>query len=583
MVYKGVVINMKISKTKDLIQAATSRKKADLVIENCNVINVFSQEIIYGKLAISDGIFVGIGDYEGEEVIDGKGKYIVPGLIDSHVHIESSMSSPYQFARAVLPRGTTTVISDCHEIANVKGLEGIKYMIESSENLPLDVYIMLPSCVPATIFETSGAVLEAEDLEELMQNERVLGLGELMNYQGVVFTDEGIMKKLQLTDKYHKIVDGHGPIIKEKELNAYALSGVKTDHECMNHKEVLDRLRNGIYIAIREGSAAKNLLDLVGAVNQFNERRFTFCTDDRHPTDILHEGHIDNNIRLAIRAGVSPITAIRMATLNSAECYGLKNLGAIAPGYIADFIIVDNLTDFNVLKTFKKGKQIKEDWYKSIKEDKKLLEVVSNSVNIKDFTEDDLKIKITASSAKVIKIMDHSLFTESVIRDVKVDDDGYYTYDETVDVLPIYVFERHNSTGNIGKGLIEGYGLKNGAIASTIAHDSHNLVVIGNNDMNVKIAVQKIRDIGGGLVIVKDGEVRGCLPLDIGGIMSSKDLETVSKGHEKLNKIAMEELGINDNVNAFMTLAFMALPVIPKLKITDKGLFDVTKFELTNL
>ncbi|MBU3188867.1 adenine deaminase [Clostridium bowmanii] len=572
-----------MSKTKDLIQAATSRKKADLVIENCNVINVFSQEIIYGKLAISDGIFVGIGDYEGEEVIDGKGKYIVPGLIDSHVHIESSMSSPYQFARAVLPRGTTTVISDCHEIANVKGLEGIKYMIESSENLPLDVYIMLPSCVPATIFETSGAVLEAEDLEELMQNERVLGLGELMNYQGVVFTDEGIMKKLQLTDKYHKIVDGHGPIIKEKELNAYALSGVKTDHECMNHKEVLDRLRNGIYIAIREGSAAKNLLDLVGAVNQFNERRFTFCTDDRHPTDILHEGHIDNNIRLAIRAGVSPITAIRMATLNSAECYGLKNLGAIAPGYIADFIIVDNLTDFNVLKTFKKGKQIKEDWYKSIKEDKKLLEVVSNSVNIKDFTEDDLKIKITASSAKVIKIMDHSLFTESVIRDVKVDDDGYYTYDETVDVLPIYVFERHNSTGNIGKGLIEGYGLKNGAIASTIAHDSHNLVVIGNNDMNVKIAVQKIRDIGGGLVIVKDGEVRGCLPLDIGGIMSSKDLETVSKGHEKLNKIAMEELGINDNVNAFMTLAFMALPVIPKLKITDKGLFDVTKFELTNL
>lgn len=574
---------MKISKTKDLIQAATSRKKADLVIENCNVINVFSQEIIYGKLAISDGIFIGIGDYEGEEVIDGNGKYIVPGLIDSHVHIESSMSSPYQFARAVLPRGTTTVISDCHEIANVKGLEGIKYMIESSENLPLDVYIMLPSCVPATIFETSGAVLEAEDLEELMQNERVLGLGELMNYQGVVFTDEGIMKKLQLTDKYHKIVDGHGPIIKEKELNAYALSGVKTDHECMNHKEVLDRLRNGIYIAIREGSAAKNLLDLVGAVNQFNERRFTFCTDDRHPTDILHEGHIDNNIRLAIRAGVSPITAIRMATLNSAECYGLKNLGAIAPGYIADFLIVDNLTDFNVLKTFKKGKQIKEDWYKSIKEDKKLLEIVSNSINIKDFTEDDLKIKITSNSAKVIKIMDHSLFTESVTRDVKVDENGYYKYDETVDILPIYVFERHNGTGNIGKGLIEGYGLKNGAIASTIAHDSHNLVVIGNNAMNVKIAAQKIREIGGGLVIVKDGKVLGCLPLDIGGIMSSKDLETVSKGHEELNKIAMEELGINETVNAFMTLAFMALPVIPKLKITDKGLFDVTKFELISL
>ena len=575
---------MNSSRTKNLIQVATSRKKADLVIENCNVINVFSQEIIYGNLAISDGIFIGIGDYEGIEVIDGEGKYIVPGLIDSHVHIESSMGSPYQFARAVIPRGTTTVISDCHEIANVKGLEGIKYMIESSKNLPLDVYIMLPSCVPATIFETSGAILEAEDLEELMQHERVLGLGELMNYQGVVFTDEGIIKKLELTDKYDKIVDGHGPIIKEKELNAYSLAGVKTDHECMNHKEVLDRLRNGIYVAIREGSAAKNLLDLIGAVNPFNERRFTFCTDDRHPKDILLDGHIDNNIRIAIKGGVDPITAIRMATLNSAECYGLKNLGAVAPGYIADFIIVDNLIDFNVLKTFKKGKQILDDWYKHIEEDKKLLEMVSNSVNIKDFTQEDLKIKISPSnSAKVIKIMDHSLFTENVTREVNVDEFGYYSYNEAVDILPIYVFERHNGTGNIGKGLIEGYGLKNGAIASTIAHDSHNLIVIGSNPLNVKIAVEKIIEIGGGLVIVKDGEVKGCLPLDIGGIMSSKDLETVSKGHEKLNKIAMEELEINENVNAFMTLAFMALPVIPKLKITDRGLFDVIKFQHTSL
>jgi len=425
--------------------------------------------------------------------------------------------------------------------------------------------------------------LEAEDLEELMQHERVLGLGELMNYQGVVFTDEGILEKLELTDKYNKVVDGHGPIIKEKELNAYSLAGVKTDHECTNHKEVLDRLRNGIYIAVREGSAAKNLLDLVGSVNSFNERRFTFCTDDRHPKDILYEGHIDNNIRLAIRGGVSAITAIRMATLNSAECYGLKNLGAIAPGFIADFIMVDNLTDFNVLKTFKKGIQIMDDWYKCINEDKNLLEMVSNSINIKDFREDDLKIKLSSSFAKVIKIMGHSLFTENVTGDVSIDENGFYIYDKAVDILPIYVFERHKGTGNIGKALIEGYGLKNGAIASTIAHDSHNLIVIGDNPLNVKIAVKKIIDIGGGLVIVKNGEVKGCLPLDIGGIMSSKDLETVSKGHEELNKIAIEELGINEGVNAFMTLAFMALPVIPELKITDKGLFDVIKFQHTNL
>lgn len=574
---------MKLSKTKNLIDVATGRKKADLVIENCNVINVFSQEIINGKLAISDGIFIGIGDYEGIEVIDGEGKYIVPGLIDSHVHIESSMGTPYQFAKAVLPRGTTTVISDCHEIANVKGIEGIKYMLDSSKSLPLDVYFMLPSCVPATPFETSGARLEAEDLEELMKHERVLGLGELMNYPGVVFTESGIMRKLELTDKYHKIVDGHGPVIKEKELNAYSLAGVKTDHECTNHKEVLDRLRNGIYIAIREGSAAKNLLNLVGTVNPFNERRCTFCTDDRHPKDILCEGHIDNNIRLAIRGGVNPITAIRMATLNSAECYGIKNLGAIAPGYIADFIIVDNLTDFNILKTFKKGKQIMNDWYKYIKEDKDLLKTVSNSVKIKDFTEDDLKIRLNSKRAKVIKLVEHSLVTENVSRKVKVDQNGYLKYTKSTDILPVYVFERHKGTGNIGKALVEGYGLKNGAIASTIAHDSHNLIVIGDNPANVKLAVDKIIEIGGGLVIVKNGEVKGYLPLDIGGIMSSQDLEVVSKIHEELNKIAVEELGVNKNINAFMTLAFMALPVIPKLKITDQGLFDVIKFELTSL
>lgn len=570
---------MKHSENKDLIEIATGREKADLVIENCKIVNVFTQEIISGKLAISGGVFIGIGDYEGIEVIDAKGKYIVPGLIDSHVHIESSMGSPYQFARAVLPRGTTTVISDCHEIANVKGLKGIKYMIESSENLPLDVYIMLPSCVPATKFETSGAILEAEDLEDMMKHKRVLGLGELMNYQGVVFTDEGILKKLKLTDNYNKIVDGHGPIIKEKELNAYSLVGVRTDHECSNHKEVLDRIRNGIYVAIREGSAAKNLLDLVGAVNPFNERRFTFCTDDRHPKDILTAGHIDNNVRIAIKAGVDPISAIRMATLNTAECYGLRKLGAIAPGYKADFIFVDNLSDFNVLKTFKEGSEVKSDWCKDIIEDKDLLETVTNSVNIKEFSKSDLRIKIESNEAKVIKIKDHNLFTDNVTRKVKVDEDGFYIYDSDVDILPIYVFERHNGTGNIGKGLIEGYGLKNGAIASTIAHDSHNLIVIGSSIDDVNIAVEKIREIGGGLVIVKNGEVKGCLPLDIAGIMSSKDLEVVAKGHEALNEIAINDLEISSNVNAFMTLAFMALPVIPELKITDQGLFDVVKFE----
>lgn len=570
---------MNSSQNRNLIDIAAGRKKADLVIENCNVINVFSQEVIYGNLAISDGVFIGMGDYEGEEVIDGAGKYIVPGLIDSHVHIESSLSSPYQFARAVLPRGTTTIIADCHEIANVKGIDGIKYMMESSKNLPLDVYMMLPSCVPATVFETSGYILEAEDLEELMQHERVLGLGELMNYPGVIYADEGILKKLEVTDKYHKIIDGHGPSIQGKELNAYSLVGIRTDHECSDQKEAIDRLRNGIYIHVREGSVTKNLIDLIGVVDSFNERRFTFCTDDRHPKDILKEGHIDNNIRLAIKEGMNPITAIRMATLNSAECYGLKKLGAIAPGYIADFLMVDNLTDFNVLKTYKKGKHIRDDWYKSIKEDKKLLETVSSSVNIKEFSKDDLKIKLKSNTAKVIKLLEHSVVTENVTRNVNIDELGYYIYDEAVDILPVYVFERHHGTGNIGKGLIEGYGLKNGAIASTIAHDSHNLIVIGDSPDNVKIAVDKIIEIGGGMVIVVDGEVKGYLSLDIAGIMSSEDLENVIESHEKLNQIAMDQLSISEKNNAFMILAFMALPVIPELKITDKGLFDVMKFQ----
>ncbi|MCT4661348.1 MAG: adenine deaminase [Tissierellales bacterium] len=570
---------MNKANNKKLIDVAMGRQIADLVIKNCKVVNVFTDEILEGNLAVSEGHFVGMGDYEGKKTIDAKGKFIVPGLIDSHVHIESSMGSPYQFARAVLPRGTTTIISDCHEIANVKGVDGIKYMIDSSENLPLEVYVMLPSCVPATKFETSGAKLEAEDLEELMANPRVLGLGELMNYQGVVFEDEGILNKLQLTERHHKIVDGHGPVIKENELNAYSLVGVRTDHECSNHREVLDRVRNGIYVAVREGSAAKNLLDLIGAITPQSERRFTFCTDDRHSKDILTEGHIDNNIRIAIKAGMPPITAIRMATLNTAECYGIRQLGAIAPGYQADFIMVDNLNDFNVLSTFKKGEHIDESWIENIDEDTTLLDTVSNSINIKEFKKEDLKIKVSGEKARVIKIKPRDLVTESVERDVDIDNQRNFIYDKETDILPIYVFERHHGTGNIGKGLIEGYGLKNGAIASTIGHDSHNLIVIGDSDEDVMLAIEEIKKIGGGLVVVKAGEVKGHLKLDIAGLMSSEPLESVSEKSEWLASFARENLHINEGVNAFMTLAFMALPVIPELKMTDRGLFDVINWK----
>lgn len=570
---------MEKQKLKKLIEVAAGRLKADLVIKNCKVVNVFSNEILAGNLAISEGTIIGMGDYEGTEEIDALGHYILPGLIDSHVHIESSMGSPLQFARAVLPRGTTTVIADCHEIANVKGLAGIEYMLKASENIPLDVYMMLPSCVPATPFETSGATLEAKDLEQLIDHERVLGLGELMNYEAVVVGDDQIVDKIALTQSKDKLMDGHGPIIKEKHLNAYSLVGVKTDHECVNTQEAMERLRNGMYVAVREGSAAKNLLDLMGAVSPVTERRFTFCTDDRHPRDILTEGHIDNNIRLAIQSGMDVFSAIRMATLNTAECYGLKNLGALAPGYRADFIWVDNLQDFNVIKTFKNGCEIKPGWEKEIEEDTTLLASVTNSINIKALEREDLKIHLTAEEAHIIKINPHSLVTEHVIKKVSRDPEGYFIYDESVDILPLYVIERHHGTGNIGKGLIQGYGLKNGAIASTIAHDSHNLIVVGDSLENVKLAVDKIIEMGGGLAVVIDGEVREALPLDIGGIMSSDDLEEVSQKHDALNALAVEVLKVSPEVNAFMTLAFMALPVIPEIKITDKGLFDVMTFQ----
>lgn len=573
---------METERISKRIIIASGKEKADLVIDNANIVNVFSHEVLSGSLGIADGVFIGIGDYDAKVRIDAMGKYIVPGLLDSHVHIESSFGTPYQFARAVLPHGTTTVIADCHEIANVCGVDGIKYMLDSSEGTPLSVYMMLPSCVPASEFETSGAKLEAEDLKPLMNHKRVLGLGEMMNYPGVIKADKKIVDKLKLASDTKKVVDGHGPGQTEKVLNAYIMAGVKTDHECTNFKEMQERIQNGMYIAIREGSAAKNLIGLMEGVNDYTERRCTFCTDDRHPEDIIEQGHIDNNVRVAIKNGMNPITAIRLATINTAECYGIKNLGAIAPGYKADFIMVDNLRDFNVLETFKRGKHIKETWTKDYPYNSKVHSGVKGIVNISEFDEEALKIKPKEKHAKVIKLMPQSLFTKNVKREV-LTENGYFVIEKDKDIMPIYVIERHKATGNIGKGLIEGFGLKGGAIASTVAHDSHNLVVVGDSNKDIIIAIDKIKEMGGGLAVVKAGKVLGSLELDIAGIMSSKKLEEIASLQDKLTKMAYQELHISKDYNPFMTLAFMALTVIPDLKITDKGLFDVKKFELTEV
>lgn len=564
---------------KNMIGIAKGDKKAPLVLKNCNIVNVFSHEIVRGDAAIFNGKIAGIGNYDGIEEIDLKGKYLCPGFIDGHVHIESSMVAPSQFASAIVPRGTTAIIADPHEIANVKGLDGIRYIIEDSKNIPLDVFIVLPSCVPATPFENSGAVLKAEDLKELITHERVLGLGELMNFPGVINCDEDVLDKVVMAGD--KKIDGHGPSISGKELNAYVAAGVSTEHECSNVEEMMNRLRLGMYILVREGSAAKNLLKLIKGINKENIRRCLFCTDDKHPEDILKDGHIDYNIRLAIKEGMDPIDAIGMGTLNAAECYGLKGKGAIAPGYDADLVVVDNLEDFNVLEVFKGGKLVGKNNLPMFEIAPSNTEKVENSVLVKEIKSDDLEIKLKSNRVNVIKLNPHSLYTQKVEREVLVEDGKFKFSDD--DILKVAVIERHKGTGNIGLGLVECFGLKNGAIASTIAHDSHNIIVIGDNDEDMVLAVNEIVRIGGGITIVSKGEVLKSLPLEIGGLMSKKPLEEVNKILKEMLQIAYDKLNVNKEIEPFMTLSFIALPVIPEIKMTDLGLFDVMNFKFIDL
>ena len=570
---------MKLEELKNKIIIAKGDKKAQLVLKNCKIINVFTNEIIEGDVAIEGDTIVGIGQYDGIEEIDIQGKYLSPGFIDGHVHIESSMVTPSQFAKAIVPRGTTTIIADPHEIANVKGIDGIKYVLEDSENLPLDVFVMLPSCVPATPFENSGAKLVAEDLKELIQEKRVLGLGELMNYPGVINTDENVLQKIIMAEG--KKIDGHGPIIADKELNAYIVAGISTEHECSTVEEMLNRLRLGMYVLIREGSAAKNLKELIKAVSKDNLRRCLFCTDDKHPEEILKDGHIDYNIRLAIELGIDPIDAIKMATLNSAECYGLKGKGAIAPGYTADLVIIDNLKDFNILSVFKNGKVVGKNTKPQFEVVPSTIKNVSNSINIKKVKLEDFEIQLKSNNVNVIGIEPHSLVTKKLERNVMVKD-GIFTFKNN-GILKVAVIERHNNTGNIGLGLVEGFGLENGAIASTIAHDSHNIIVIGDNDEDMLECVDEIERIGGGITAVSNGKVLDSLPLNIAGLMSSEPLEIVNEKYKNMLKIAYEMLKVNSEIEPFMTLSFIALPVIPELKITDLGLFNVNEFQFNNI
>lgn len=574
-------INVK-SEVKQRIDLAYGRIKPQLVLKNAKIVNVFSHEIVEGDIAINQGKIVGIGEYIGEKEIDLQGKFVAPGLIDGHVHIESSMVSPTQFARAVVPRGTTTIIADPHEIANVRGIEGIEYMLEASEGLPLSVYFMLPSCVPATSFENSGAVLKAEDLRQLIEHKRVLGLGELMDYPGVIFRSDDIVDKIELAQEHDKLIDGHGPDIKDRELNAYVAAGVITEHECSTVDEMLDRLRLGMHILIRQGSAARNLETLVRGLTKENMRRCLFCTDDKHPEDILVTGHIDNNVRLAIKNGIDPISAIQMATINAAECYRLRNVGAIAPGYDADLIVIDSLKDFNVLKVIKKGELVGEDKKPLFNVKSIDISKVTDTVRIGKIEKENLKIEIGSDIVNVIRLLPHSLVTERVSRKVETSN-GEFKYNDKLDILKLAVIERHKATGNIGLALVEDFKLKNGAIASTIAHDSHNIIVIGDNDEDMLLAINEVTRVGGGITICSRGKVLKTLELPIAGLISDEPMEKVNEKLEEMLQIAYEELHVSKNIDPFMTLSFLALPVIPEIKLTDMGLFDVTKFNFIEL
>ncbi|WP_458411788.1 adenine deaminase [Schinkia sp. CFF1] len=564
---------------KKRIAVASKQIPADIVIKNANIIDVFNLEITEGDIAIADGMFVGIGEFEGVEVINANYQYICPAFIDGHVHIESSMVTPAEYAKVVIPHGVTTVITDPHEIGNVSGIDGIKFILKNSKNIPLDVFIMLPSCVPATPLEHSGAILKATDLEPFYNHERVLGLAEVMDYPSLKNGSNQMINKIAMTSQYREHIDGHLAGLDRDAINIYRAAGIKTDHECNTVEDALERLRRGMYLMIREGSAAKDVASLSKVVTSHNARRCLFCTDDKHLDDLIEEGSIDHNVRLAIQNGISPLQAIQVASLNAAECYGLKNKGAIAPGYDADFLLLETLESVKISEVYKAGKLVaKNGDYLGENVSKKAPKGrLRHTVNAPAITLEDLQIPIGDTGlAHIIEIIPNQLKTNKIIRPVGAESGFFYPSIEN-DQLKITVIERHKNTGNIGLGIVKGFGLKEGAMATTIAHDSHNLVAAGTNDEDIITAISTVKELNGGLVIVKNGAVIASLALPIAGLLSDQDFRTVYQGLIELKK-ALTELGFVGDFNPFLTLSFLTLPVIPALKLTDQGLFDVESF-----
>ncbi len=566
-------------KLEELIAAARGEVEVDLLLEGADMVNTLSGERHRSNVAISDGTVVGFDCESAKKVVDLSGMVLAPGFIDGHVHLESAMVTVPEYARAVVPRGTTAVVADPHEIANVLGAEGIRYILDSSQLSPLSVFVMLPSCVPATSLETSGACLDAKALSEMIDEERVLGIAEVMNYPGVVFRDPSVLAKIELAGE--RRVDGHCPVLSGRDLTAYVAAGIGSDHECTTSEEAKEKLRLGMRIMIREGTAAKNLDDLLPLVNEVNSRRFLFVSDDRHPSEILREGHIDFMVRRAVQAGLDPIVAIQIASLNAAEYFGLRDLGAIAPGRRADIVVLDDLDNLEVQKVLKDGAMVAEDG--------RLLAPIaeapsprprSSSMKVGGISPESFEIKAGGDLARAIRVIPNQIITQSFLARPKVDG-GKVVADLDRDLLLMAVVERHNGSGNIGLGLVNGFGLARGAIATSVAHDSHNIAAVGTSPEEIFRAISAVRKIGGGLVVVNGGEVGATLPLPIAGLLSDRSMEVVV---EKIDEVvgAAKDLG-SSLEDPFMTLSFLCLPVIPELKLTDRGLVDVNRFDFVPL
>ncbi len=563
------------------ISAAAGREKAELVLKNAAYLDVFCGVIRKGDIAVVGGKIVGIGSYEGEKELDVSHLTVLPGYIDGHVHIESSQLSPEEFASLIVPRGTTTIIADPHEITNVCGKAGCEYIAKASENVPLDVKIQLPSCVPATPFETSGAVLNGKDTEAILKEGYIYGLGEFMNYPGVINCDADVIKKLEAAHAHGKIIDGHAPAVYGETLNAYLCGGISTDHECVYKEEIDEKISKGMYVHIRHGSSTQNLGN-AKCMTSANMRRFILCTDDRHAADLKEKGHLDDALRRLVADGVDPIAAVTCATLNCAECYGLKYKGAIAPFWAADLVVVDNLKNFNAKYVFKDGKLVAKDGKPLFDTSKRYLpENVLNTVHVKTLKPEDFTLTLKGKKAKAMTIEPGGVVTGCEIVEVQsangdVDVKG-------TDILKMAVVERHKMTGNIGKGLFKGYGFKGGAMGITIAHDSHNIILLGDDNAALATTANKLKEIGGGMVLVNSatGEVDS-VTLDIGGLMSSRDAEGLQRDSKALIEKAYS-MGVKRELEAFMSLAFLSLAVIPKLKLLDTGLFDVEKFSFTDI